>query len=107
MPLKLIAPTWREIQKSCLKIAEKTKADDFKPDTIIGVARGGWIPARLLSDLLGAGELTSLGISFYSDIAQNEKTPIITQPISDKIKGKTVLMVDDVADTGQSLKVGR
>lgn len=107
MPLKLIAPTWRDIQKSCLKIAEKTKAEDFKPEIIIGVARGGWIPARLLADLLGISKLVSLGISFYSDIAQTEKAPVITQPISDKIEGKVVLMVDDVADTGQSLKIGR
>jgi uncharacterized protein len=107
MPLKLIAPTWRDIQKSCLQITQKTKADGFEPDIIIGVARGGWIPARLLADLLGVGKLASLGISFYSDIAKTEKTPVITQPISDNIKGKIVLMVDDVADTGQSLKIGR
>ncbi len=107
MPLKLIAPTWKEIQKSCLTLAGRTRADDFKPDLIIGVARGGWIPARILADLLGVSSLANLGIAFYTDIAKTGKTPVITQPISDKIEGKIVLMVDDVADTGQSLKIGR
>jgi uncharacterized protein len=107
MPLKLIAPTWSDIQKSCLALAERTRADDFRPDIIIGVARGGWIPARILADLLGISSLANLGIAFYSDIAQTGKKPVITQPISDKIEGKIVLMVDDVADTGQSLKIGR
>lgn len=107
MPLKLVAPSWEEIQQSCVEIAWKTKTDGFKPDIIVGVARGGWIPARLIADILGIGNLTSLGISFYSDIATTEKKPTITQPISTTIKDKVTLMVDDVADTGQSLKVGR
>ncbi len=107
MPLKLIAPTWIEIQESCLRIAERTRADDFRPDIIIGVARGGWIPARILADLLGISSLANLGITFYTDIAKTGRTPVITQPITGKIKGRIVLMVDDVADTGQSLKVGR
>ncbi len=107
MSLTLVAPSWEEIQQSCLEIASKTKTDGFKPDIIVGVARGGWIPARLIADILGIGNLTSLGISFYSDIATTEKKPTITQPISANIKGKVTLMVDDVADTGQSLKIGR
>ena len=107
MPLKLAAPSWDEIQQSCLEIAAKTKTNGFKPDTIIGVARGGWIPARLIADILGIGSLTSLGISFYTDIATTEKKPTITQPITITIEGKVILMVDDVADTGHSLKVGR
>ncbi len=107
MPLKLLAPSWEEIQQSCLEISFKTKTDGFKPDIIVGVARGGWIPARIIADILGIGNLTSLGISFYTDIATTEKKPTITQPISTNLEGKVALMVDDVADTGQSLKVGR
>lgn len=106
MSLKLIAPKWEEIQRNCLEIAKRIQSDQFEPDVIIGVARGGWIPARLLADLLRISSLTSLGISFYSDIATTQKTPVITQPIPAKIEGKLILMVDDVADTGQSLRVG-
>ena len=107
MPLKLVAPSWEEIQQSCLEIAKKTKTSRFKPDIIVGVARGGWIPARLIADILGIANLTSLGISFYADIATTEKKPKITQPITTTIEDKAILMVDDVADTGHSLKVGR
>ena len=107
MPLKLVAPSWEEIQQSCLKIASKTKSDGFIPNIIIGVARGGCIPARLIADILGIANLTSLGVSFYSEIARTEEKPKITQPIATNLEGKIILMVDDVADTGHSLKVGR
>ncbi len=107
MPLKLVAPSWEEIQQSCLGIADKIKTDKFKPNIIVGVARGGWIPARLIADLLGVANITSLGISFYSDIATTEKKPKIIQPIATTVEGKVILIVDDVADTGHSLKVGK
>ncbi|MCD6432398.1 phosphoribosyltransferase, partial [Candidatus Bathyarchaeota archaeon] len=35
-----------------LNMAEKIRRDGFKPDVIVGVSRGGWPPARVLSDLL-------------------------------------------------------
>lgn len=107
MPLKIIAPSWDEIHHSCIEIARKIGSDDFKPSIVIGVARGGWIPARILCDLLGVEELANLGISFYSDIATTKKTPRITQPLSTDIENQQVLMADDVADTGHSLAAGR
>ncbi len=107
MSLKLIAPSWPEIQKSCLLIAQRTKSDGFQPNIIVGVARGGWVPARLLADFLEIDDLTNLGISFYEDIASTKKRPSITQPVTAKLAGKLVLMVDDVADSGESLRIGR
>lgn len=107
MSIKILAPSWQEIQNSCIIIAERTRADRFKPEIIVGIARGGWIPARLLTDLLGPSNLASLGISFYTDIATTEKRPKITQPVSSNLEDKLVLLADDVADTGESLRLGR
>ncbi len=107
MSIKIVAPSWEEIQNSCLAIAERTRAESFTPEIIIGITRGGWIPARLLTDLLGTSMLTSLGISFYTDIATTKKKPKITQSLSSDLKGKIVLIADDVADTGESLRLGR
>jgi hypoxanthine phosphoribosyltransferase len=41
---------------------------------------------------------------YYSDMGQRKKRPVITQKIQGEIKGKNVLLVDDVSDTGESLK---
>jgi len=40
-------------------------------------------------------------------VAETKGKPIITQPVSVSVKGKKVLVVDDVADTGESLRLVR
>lgn len=102
--MEYIAPDWEEIYEMCIKLSEKIKQSGFSPDIIIGVARGGWIPARLISDFLDNPNIASIRIQFYEEVGKTGAKPIITQPVSTSIKGKKVLAVDDVADTGESLK---
>jgi hypothetical protein len=87
----------------CIELSERIKEDRFKPDVIVGVARGGWIPARILSDLLENANLANIKAEFYEDVAKTGKKPKITQPVSTDIRGLKVLVVDDVSDTGLSL----
>lgn len=81
---------------------------DYMPDIIIGIARGGWIPARLLSDIFERVNpecvLASMKIEFYQSIGNRRDRPIVTQDVSWSIKGKKVLIIDDLADTGTSLQ---
>ncbi|MCX8171163.1 MAG: phosphoribosyltransferase [Candidatus Bathyarchaeota archaeon] len=99
------APSWDEIYEMLLSLADMIKRDSFKPDLIVGVSRGGLPPARVMSDLLGNVELASVRVEFYRGVAETGNEPVITQPISTSVEGKNVLIVDDVADTGKSLKV--
>jgi hypoxanthine phosphoribosyltransferase len=94
---------WEDIYKMCIELSERIKEDRFKPDVIVGVARGGWIPARILSDLLENANLANIKAEFYEDVAKTGKKPKITQPVSTDIRGLKVLVVDDVSDTGLSL----
>ena len=88
-----------------LKLAENVKQSHFEPEVIVGVSRGGWPPARIMSDLLENQNLANMKVVFYRDIGLRNKKPVITQPVSSGIRGKRVLVVDDVSDTGHSLKV--
>ncbi len=97
------APSWDEIYEMCLDLASMIKASSFKPDLIVGIARGGWIPARLLSDFLDNPNITSIKVEFYLDIGKTKDEPTITQDIQVPVNEKKVLLVDDVADTGKSL----
>jgi hypoxanthine phosphoribosyltransferase len=101
------APTWDELYKMTLELADKLKEDGFKPDIIVGVSRGGWPPARIMSDLLDNPNLANVKVEFYKDIYQTAEEPRITQPVSVPVKGKDILIVDDIADTGKSLKLVR
>lgn len=98
-------PTWNQMYNMLLNLAEKIRKDNFKPDLIVGVSRGGWPPARVLSDLMENPNLANVRAEFYSEVAETEGEPVLTQPVSASVAGKKVLIVDEVADTGKSLKL--
>jgi len=100
-------PTWEHIYKMLLDLANQLHAAHFKPDVIVGVSRGGWPPARIMSDLLENPEIANVKAEFYLGVAETKGEPVITQPVSVSVKGKKVLVVDDVADTGKSLALVR
>src|SRR5437667_11674111 len=88
-----------------LDLARQIKKDRYKPEIIVGVSRGGWPPARVMSDLLQNPNLVNMKVEFYKDIGVRNKKPRITQPVTMEVVRKRVLVVDDVSDTGQSLTV--
>lgn len=100
-------PTWEQIYELLLNLAYHIRKARFKPDIIVGIARGGWPPARIMSDLLENPELANVKAEFYLGVAETKGEPVITQPVSVSVKGKKVLVVDDVADTGKSLALVR
>ena len=105
--LEFEIPTWDRIYEFLLSLAEKIREDKFKPDVIVGVSRGGWPPARVMSDLLENPEIANVKAEFYLGVAQTKGEPLITQPVSVSVRDKEVLLMDDVADTGKSLRLVR
>ncbi|MHA1582996.1 MAG: phosphoribosyltransferase [Candidatus Baldrarchaeia archaeon] len=103
--VKFLAPWWDDVYELTLKVAEKIMKSGFSPDILVGIARGGWIVARLLSDFLDNSNVTSIRIEFYKGVAETGEKPQITQPLIIDVKDKNVLICDDVADTGHSLIV--
>jgi hypoxanthine phosphoribosyltransferase len=90
-----------------LNLADKIRQDRFCPEVIVGISRGGWPPARVISDLLGNPELANVRVEFYLGVAETKEKPIITQPVSVPVKDLNILILDDVADTGKSLQLVR
>lgn len=105
--MEYISPTWNEIYDLCLDLAKKIREDTYHPEVIVGIARGGWIPARILSDLLENSYTANIKIDFYRGVRETRERPVITQTISTGVEGKRVLVADDVADSGKSLKVAK
>jgi hypoxanthine phosphoribosyltransferase len=100
-------PTWSQIYAMLLSQAEKIRRSGFKPDVIVSLTRGGWIPARVLSDLLEIPDLAVVRVEFYLSVAETRNEPVLTQGVSAVVEDKKVLLVDDVADTGKSLQLAR
>lgn len=103
--LQFEIPSWTRIYSFLLNLAKTIQKDKFRADVIIGVLRGGCLPARILSDLLENTKLAIIAVEFYTGTTKIRRKPIITQPVSVSVKDKKILLVDDVADTGESLKL--
>lgn len=96
--------TWDHVYKLCLKLAGDIRESGFSPDVIVAVGRGGWVPARILSDALNVRELYSVKAEHW-DVAETKENAVITQPLNVDISGKNVLVVDDVTDTGKTMGI--
>ena len=105
--LEFEVPSWDQIYRLLLSLANTIRNAGFGPEMIVGVSRGGWLPARVISDLLENPKLANVATGFYVGVAETKGKPVITQPVSVSVKGKKILVVDDVADTGESLGLVR
>jgi len=53
--------------------------------------------------MLKVYRVASIGVVFYAGAGKTMEKPKLTQELNVDIRGKRVLLVDDVADTGESL----
>jgi uncharacterized protein len=100
-------PTWNQVYEMLLCQAQKIKAQNYKPDLIVAIARGGVVPACILSDLLETPNLSFIQIEFYTNINQTLQEPTLKQTLNTNVTGKKTLIIDDIADTGKSLKLAK
>ena len=58
-------PTWNQIYDMLLAQAQKIQNDGYKPDIIVGIARGGLVPSRILADLFETRDFAIITIEYY------------------------------------------
>jgi hypoxanthine phosphoribosyltransferase len=97
--------TWKKIHEASLKLASEIARERLEIDLIVGILRGGYIIARILGDMLGTENIGVVEVKFYKGIEERAERPIITQPLTADVKGKNVLVVDDVVDSGRTLEI--
>jgi len=95
--------SWEDVEGWADRVAAKVRGTGSIPDTIVGLTRGGWVPARLLSDRLGVKRLVSLRAQHWGVTATPDGTAEVTEGLSGPIEGESVLVADDITDTGESL----
>lgn len=115
-PLKQLFPvprvntklvSWEEVVTWSKKLAEAIQASGYRPDIVVAVARGGYVPARLLCDFLDVHDLISLQILHWGRAAEITSVAHVKYPFTLELSGKRVLIVDDIVDTGDSVIVAR
>jgi len=87
----------------CWELAQAIRASGFRPEVLVGISRGGCIPARYLCDFLNISALTTIKVQHYDAGARKQRRAWIKYPLSGRIERQRVLVVDDVNDTGDTL----
>ncbi len=105
MKVEVLYAGWDEIHEMSYRLGLMALEDGYYPDVIVGVLRGGYIVARILSDVLGLSDIGVVEVKFYKGVGEQAKRPVITQPLTAEIRGRKVLIVDDVVDSGRTLEV--
>lgn len=95
--------SWDEMTDLLFTVAQRITDDGKQFDRIISLAKGGWPMARMLADFLNIREASSIGTRLYSDIGEQTSQVEIYQDLHDVV-GQRVLLLDDVSDTGKTLK---
>jgi len=92
--------TFDQIVVDAATLAARLKSADVRADFIVGVTRGGWIPARLLSAELGVKRLLSIGLTYADETRSDLVAYQLPQPMP---AGKRLLVVEDCLESGFSL----
>lgn len=97
--------TWERFGVASRQLAQQVADSGFAAEIVIAVARGGLLPAGALAYALGTKAAGTLNVEFYSDIEETLPDPVVLEPMLDTaaIRGKRLLVVDDVADSGRTL----
>lgn len=103
---------WSDIETQCNKITNNIKHDDVSIDAVIGLSRGGLVPATIVAHKLHVREVLVHGYHSYDDDTNardldNTHGVMYQDVVYDLMKGlsgKRILVVDDLCDEGITLQ---
>ncbi len=94
--------SWAAIERGIDALARAIRAARLRPDALVGVLRGGLVPARLLADALDVAELFTIRARAYDGTRPLGSVEV--GPARLPLAGKQVLLVDDICDSGATLR---
>src|SRR6056300_1678496 len=116
--VKMKKYTWDDVEAMCVNIALKMAKDGWMPDYIVGITRGGNVPATILSHMLNV-RCEALKVSLRGDDAECESNCWMSEDAFGAVpfdeqetlkcrwdlhRRKKILVVDDINDTGETIK---
>ncbi|MFW9831905.1 MAG: phosphoribosyltransferase [Candidatus Thorarchaeota archaeon] len=102
-PIKCQFVDFQEIYDMSKKLAFKVTESGYKPDLLVAIARSGFVPGRLMSDFMGNSNLYALKVEHWLDTtAEHQEDAVIPVRSPLPVKGKRILVIDDIVDTGRS-----
>jgi uncharacterized protein len=101
--------TWETFGDAAQQLARVIAGDDFRPDLILAIARGGMFVAGALGYALSVKNLHLMNVEFYNGVGSTLDMPVMLPPVPSAVdfSRKKVLIADDVADTGKTIELVR
>ena len=101
--------SWQAFGDASREMAQAIADDGFRPDVILAIARGGLFFAGALGYALAVKNLHVMNVEYYTGVDQRLEMPVVLPPVPSAVDlaGARVLVADDVADTGATLKLVR
>ncbi|RLE86935.1 MAG: phosphoribosyltransferase [Thermoprotei archaeon] len=102
---KLKFITWNSLFRDILDLCKIIIDEGYPADTIVAISRGGLVVSRIVSDIMNISDIMIVAVKAYENIARPRKEVVIVSGLNGDIKGRRVLLVDDIVDTGSTLEV--
>jgi len=96
--------TWQEMDKDCRALADML--NKLGPiEGIVAVARGGMVPASIISNTLDIRNVKTVAVTSY--YGRRQVTAELLGSVEEIKDGEGWVFIDDMADTGQTAKLIR
>ncbi|HET7744768.1 MAG TPA: phosphoribosyltransferase family protein [Gaiellaceae bacterium] len=98
---------WAEFGHAARELARQVSDDGYRPDLILSVARGGLLVGAALGYALEVKNTWTMNVEFYTGIDERLDVPMILPPVPELVdlESARMLIADDVADTGETLRL--
>ncbi|CAN5555631.1 phosphoribosyltransferase [soil metagenome] len=98
--------TWDMFGDASRDIAQMVVDDGYEPDMVLAIARGGLLIGGAIGYALSVKNVYTMNVEFYTGVDERLDVPRILPPAPDfvDVSDARILIVDDVADTGHTLR---
>jgi uncharacterized protein len=103
--MKKIYHTWQDVESQTQEILRQMHLDNWHPDYVVGLTRGGLVPANLISQYLNI-PMQTLKVSLRDGDENACESNLWMAEDAYGISGrggKNILIVDDINDSGATL----
>ena len=94
---------WSKALSMCYRLAEIILESGNNFNTVVTISRGGLVPARIVSDVIGVDDFHVVRSRFWGVGGRILQEPEISYYGGIELKNKKVLIVDEVVDTGTTM----
>ncbi len=101
--------TWEAFGIAARELTKAVVDSGYRPDLLLSITRGGMLPAGAMSYAMGIKNLHIINVEFYTGVDSRLPMPVLLPPVpvAVDLSGQKVLIIDDVADTGETLRMVR